>query len=65
MARLTLILALWLLTSTAEAQLTRDAVGNGRSALETQLTSGARTRTPSTSGSEQAFGSVTEPGALR
>ncbi len=46
MARFTLALALWLFTSTAHAQLTRDAVGNGRSALEAQLTSGARTRTP-------------------
>lgn len=44
MARFTLALALWLFTSTAHAQLTRDAVGNGRSALEAQLTSGARTR---------------------
>ncbi len=44
MARLTLILTLLLLTSTAHAQLTRDAVGSGRSALEAQLTSGARTR---------------------
>ena len=44
MARFTLALALWLFTSTAHAQLTRDAVGNGRSALEAQLTSGARLR---------------------
>lgn len=44
MARFTLALALWLFTSTAHAQITRDAVGNGRSALEAQLTSGARLR---------------------
>ena len=46
MARFTLALALWLFTSTAHAQLTRDAVGNGRSALEAQLTSGARAEDP-------------------
>ena len=44
MAHFTLALALWPFTSTAHAQLTRDAVGNGRSALEAQLTSGARLR---------------------
>ena len=44
MSRFTLTLALLLLTTTAHAQQTRDAVGNGRSALEAQLTSGARTR---------------------
>jgi len=47
MVRFTLTLALWLFASTAHAQLTRDAVGNGRSALESQLTVGEYLERPS------------------